>query len=116
MKNDTKKNRTNRRNGLPVSVAHLEFTHPTAAKVCVAGTFNDWRPGTTPMICLGNGRWMKELVLPPGSYEYCLVVDGAWMPDPLAEETAPNPFGGMNAVLRVPPPSQPGTGETKRTG
>ena len=80
----------------------LEFTHPTAATVFVAGTFNEWRPATTPMICLGNGRWMKELVLPPGRYEYCLVADGDWMADPLAQETVPNPFGGLNAVLRVP--------------
>ena len=37
----------------------------------------------------------------PGTYEYCLVVDGKWMPDPLARETVPNPFGGSNSVLKV---------------
>jgi hypothetical protein len=30
-----------------------------------------------------------------------LVVDGVWMPDPLAIETAPNPFGGVNSVLKT---------------
>ena len=106
MKNDTKKNRTNHPNGggSPASVVHLEFTHSAAAgTVCVAGTFNDWRPDATPMISFEDGRWMKELALPPGSYEYCLVVDGEWMPDPLAPETAPNPFGGLNSVIKVPP-------------
>ena len=44
---------------------------------------------------------MKETVLPPGTYEYRLVVDGQWMPDPLAKETVPNPFGGRNSILRV---------------
>ena len=39
--------------------------------------------------------------MPPGTYEYCLVVDGQWMPDPLARETVPNPFGGRNSVLKV---------------
>jgi hypothetical protein len=39
--------------------------------------------------------------LAPGTYEYCLVVDGQWMPDPLAKETVPNPFGGRNSVLKV---------------
>jgi hypothetical protein len=39
--------------------------------------------------------------LAPGTYEYCLVVDGQWMPDPLARETVPNPFGGRNSVLKV---------------
>jgi len=31
----------------------------------------------------------------------CLVVDGEWMPDPLARATVPNPFGGQNSVLNV---------------
>jgi len=83
----------------------LVFTHPTAATVCVAGTFNDWRADATPMISLGSGRWAKELALPPGTYEYCLVVDGAWLPDPQARETAPNPFGGVNSVVRVSAPA-----------
>ena len=80
---------------------HVEFVHHTATKVCIAGAFNDWRPGVTPMVSLGDGRWVKELVLPPGVYEYQLVVDGEWMPDPRTSETAPNPFGGMNSVLKV---------------
>jgi hypothetical protein len=98
-----KMNRTNKINGsgLPVRTVHVEFVHQTATKVCIAGAFNDWRPGVTTMVSLGDGRWVKELVLPPGVYEYRLVVDGEWMPDPRAGETAPNPFGGMNSVLKV---------------
>jgi hypothetical protein len=53
------------------------------------------------MVPIGEGRWVKELVLPPGVYEYRLVVDDKWMPDPRANETAPNPFGEMNSVLKV---------------
>jgi hypothetical protein len=53
------------------------------------------------MISVGKGRWVKELVLQPGVYEYRLVVDGAWMPDPLATATVPNPFGEMNSILKV---------------
>ena len=41
------------------------------------------------------------MALVPGIYEYCLVVDGQWMPDPSATETVPNPFGGRNSVLTV---------------
>lgn len=77
------------------------FTHPTATTVCVAGTFNNWQPESKPMHHCGEGRWMKETVLPPGTYEYCLVVDGEWMPDPLARESVPNPFGGRNSLLKV---------------
>ena len=79
----------------------FEFTHPTATTVCVAGTFNDWNAEAKPMHPVGDGRWLKETVLPPGTYEYCLVVDGEWMPDPRARETVPNPFGGRNSILKV---------------
>jgi 1,4-alpha-glucan branching enzyme len=87
--------------GPPLVPVRFEFTHPTAVSVCVAGTFNDWKPEAKPMHPLGGGRWLKETVLPPGTYEYCLVVDGQWIPDPLAQQTVPNPFGGRNSVLKV---------------
>ena len=67
----------------------------------IAGTFDNWQPDAKPMHPMGGGRWMKETVLPPGTYEYCLVVDGKWLPDPQAKETVANPFGGRNSVLRV---------------
>jgi 1,4-alpha-glucan branching enzyme len=87
--------------GPQLEPVRFEFTHPTAATICIAGTFNNWQPEAKPMHPLGNGRWLKETVLPPGNYEYCLVVDGRWIPDPLAKETVPNPFGGMNSLLKV---------------
>jgi 1,4-alpha-glucan branching enzyme len=79
----------------------FEFSHATAVTVCIAGTFNDWDPGSKPMRSSGAGHWWKETGLLPGSYEYCFVVDGEWMPDPLARETVANPFGGRNSVLEV---------------
>ena len=88
-------------NGHVTHSIRIEFTHPTASEVAIAGTFNDWRPDATQMIRVSDGRWLKELTLPPGSYEYRLVVDGEWIPDPRAAETAPNPFGDLNSVLKV---------------
>jgi 1,4-alpha-glucan branching enzyme len=79
----------------------FEFAHPTATTVCVAGTFNDWHPTTKSMHPLGNGRWLKETALAPGTYEYRLVVDGEWTPDPRAWDSVPNPFGGRNSILQV---------------
>lgn len=79
----------------------FEFTHPTASTVCVAGTFNHWKPEAKPMHSLGGGRWLKETTLAPGSYEYCLVVDGQWITDPLVKETVDNAFGGRNSILKV---------------
>ena len=79
----------------------LSLTHSTAQEVCIAGSFNDWHPTVTPMIRLENGRWAKELVLPPGRYEYRFVVDGEWVDDPAATELIPNTFGTANALLVV---------------
>ena len=84
----------------PVPVS-IEFTHPTARSVCLAGTFNNWDPKSKPLHSTGVGRWWKQTDLVPGTYEYCLVVDGEWMPDPKARESVPNPFGGRNSVLKV---------------
>jgi len=80
---------------------HFEFTHPTAINVSVAGCFNHWQPEAKSLHPSGGGRWLKDTSLPAGTYEYCLVVDGQWMPDPSAPESVPNPFGGRNSVLRV---------------
>ena len=82
-------------------VCRLEFQSGEAKTVCIAGSFNDWQPGATPMVALGDGRWVNELTLPRGRYEYRLVVDGNWADDPNAKETVTNPHGGMNAVLTV---------------
>ena len=80
---------------------HFEAQCLEARSVFLAGTFNDWQATTIPMIALGQGRWAKDLMLPAGDYEYRLVVDGQWRPDPQATETNPNPFGGVNSVRRV---------------
>jgi len=85
-----------------IAITTFQYHHPTAVRIAVAGTFNDWRPGASPMVALGDGRWLKALVLPPGVYEYRLVVDGEWIPDPQAKEAVPNPFGGFNSIHRVP--------------
>lgn len=82
-------------------LVRIEFYDPTAFSVCIAGTFNDWHPDATRMIGLGSGRWSKELILPPGTYEYRLVVNGRWIADPGAVESTPIPFGGVNSVLHV---------------
>ncbi|MDR3455968.1 MAG: glycogen-binding domain-containing protein [Verrucomicrobiae bacterium] len=80
---------------------HFAFADPKATTVCIAGTFNHWQPEAKPLHSSGAGNWWKEMFLDPGTYEYCLVVDGKWMTDPLARESVPNPFGGRNSILRV---------------
>ena len=87
--------------GTKLVPVHFEFTDPKATTVCIAGTFNHWQPETKTLHSSGVGNWWKETALAPGTYEYCLVVDGKWMTDPLARESVPNPFGGRNSILRV---------------
>ena len=95
-------NHDNALSGVPPLVpVRFEFKHPTARLVCVAGTFNQWQPDTKALHSSGEGNWWKETALAPGTYEYCLVVDGQWMTDPLARESVPNPFGGRNSILSV---------------
>ena len=97
------KNHDNAKSAGPQLIpVHFEFTHPTATTVCVAGCFNHWKPEAKALHPSGGGRWVKDTSLPPGTYEYCLVVDGEWMPDPLAKDYVPNPYGGRNSVLKVP--------------
>jgi len=79
----------------------FELVKPGAKQVCVAGSFNGWKPETTPLVPKDNGRWVGDLTIKPGRYEYLFVVDGQWVPDPNAKETVKNPFGGLNSILGV---------------
>jgi 1,4-alpha-glucan branching enzyme len=90
-----------RSTGLQPVPVRFELTPPTATTVCVAGTFNHWQPESKTLHSSGAGNWWKETALAPGTYEYCLVVDGQWIPDPRVRETVPNPYGGRNSVLKV---------------
>src|SRR5271156_6713673 len=95
-------NHNNGRNSVPqLMPVRFEFTHPTATTICIAGTFNHWQPESKTLHSSGVGNWWTEMALAPGIYEYCLVVDDQWMPDPLAKETVTNPFGGRNSILKV---------------
>ena len=84
----------------PTPVA-LKLRAPAARQVFVAGSFNGWQVGATPLRLAKGGEWQGQLKLTPGRYEYLFIVDGTWLPDPAAPEAAPNPFGGWNSVLSV---------------
>jgi 1,4-alpha-glucan branching enzyme len=89
--------------GTPLrQLVHFEYEDTAARKVYLAGTFNDWHPAVSEMIPMGSGKWVKDLKLFPGTYEYRLVVDGRWTNDPRSARTAPNGFGGANSLLVVP--------------
>ena len=83
-------------------LTHFELFAPEASAVFVAGSFNQWNPSATAMTRLSEGKWVTELTLSPGRYEYLFVVNGNyWTPDPKVRDYASNPFGGFNSVLEV---------------
>jgi hypothetical protein len=74
---------------------------PHAASVLLAGTFNDWSPGATPLSKGSEGVWEIQMPLKPGAYQYKFIVDGVWQEDPLACDSVENPFGSRNSVKHV---------------
>ena len=72
-----------------------------AKQVALSGEFNDWSTDKTRMTRNASGHWEATLDLEPGRYEYKFVVDGQWVPDPLAYETVGNPHGTLNSVMEV---------------
>jgi len=70
--------------------------------VCLAGDFNSWVPDSGVLLeSHEDGSWTKFIPLKPGRYEYRLVVDGQWMPDPMNPSRVPNGIGSVNSVLEV---------------
>jgi chromosome partitioning protein len=76
--------------------------YPRAGSVQIAGDFNNWQPAESPMEKVGeSGVWQTKTSLPPGKYQYRLVVDGQWQKDPYNENSILNPYGEYNSVLEV---------------
>ena len=82
----------------------LSAQEATPPEVFVIGGFNDWSRTADPLTDRGDGTLALTRPIPPGRYEYKLVVDGAEVLDPANPETVPNPFGDFNNVLTVEPP------------
>jgi len=76
-------------------------SYPQANSVQIAGDFNNWQPEKNPMRKTEDGTWQARMQLRKGVYHYRFVVDGNWQHDPFNEATEPNPYGGLNSVLKV---------------
>jgi 1,4-alpha-glucan branching enzyme len=79
----------------------FSYTAPEARKVMLAADFTGWEQSPIGLKKEKNGVWQKAVSLPPGRYEYRLLVDGQWQDDPLCSLRQPNQFGGQNCVLIV---------------
>jgi len=89
---------------LPPAVTHagVMFTvdAPDAARVQLAGDFNDWVLDGNDMNPVGR-VWKKVVKLQPGRYRYRYIVDGVGQRDPLNPAVEPSPYGGHNSILVV---------------
>jgi hypothetical protein len=80
---------------------HFEADFPRARSVRITGSFCDWSAKGLPLDRRDDGVWECFLEMEAGRHEYRYIVDGAWLPDPHNEVTAPNEFGGANSLCVV---------------
>ena len=88
-------------------VARHEFVYQSATKldsVALAGTFNEWKPGTTPMVSDAGGKtWRVTLNLPFGTWLYKFVVNGdTWVDDPRGGKE-PDANGKVDSSITLGP-------------
>ena len=79
----------------------FKFYAPTAKKVTLAGSFNNWDIKKHPAKKDTRGNWITKVSLKPGRHEYKFVVDGNWINDPKCSAAAWNSVGSQNSVLEV---------------
>jgi len=79
----------------------FSFESSDAKEVILMGDFNHWNSKKHPMKSNGNGMWKKSVMIPPGRYEYKLLVDRQWEEDPQNDQTCLNGFGTYNNVLNL---------------
>lgn len=77
------------------------YEAPAAQSVLLAGDFTGWQQAPVSLKKDKTGTWKKSISLPPGRYEYRLLVDGEWRDDPQCSTRQPNQFGGENCVCVV---------------
>jgi len=83
-------------------VVRFELAAPSASRVTLVGSFNEWNPVATPLRRdPSSGKWIVSLRLPPGRHVYSFVVDGDVTADPTAPRTADDDFGSANSVVLV---------------
>jgi 1,4-alpha-glucan branching enzyme len=79
----------------------FSYSAPQALSVMLVGDFTGWQQAPLPMKKAKNGVWSKTVSLPPGEYEYRLLVNDEWTDDPNCPARKPNQFGGTNCVCVV---------------
>lgn len=79
----------------------MTFKEIECTRLQIAGDFNNWIPDRDIETRRVNGSWQKVFAVAPGAYEYQLIIDGKWQPDPTNRVEIPNERGGVNSLLHV---------------
>ncbi|MFA9478420.1 AAA family ATPase [Phycisphaerales bacterium AB-hyl4] len=90
--------------GVRPTAQGLLFIQPgtTGRRVAVVGDFNAWNPDASPMKRDESLGILQTCVpVTPGRYQYRLVIDGQWLPDPYNREVEPTAQGEMNNVVEL---------------
>ncbi len=74
-----------------------------AREVNLMGDFNKWNAKKHAMRKNGKGKWTKDVIIPPGQYEYKFFADGSWLDDPKNPQRCINRFGTHNSIVNVHP-------------
>ena len=77
----------------------LTIHAPRAARVELAGDFNEWTP--VPATRAANGVWYVDLRIPPGQYRYAFRIDGVEWGVPSGATAVDDGFGGKSAWVTV---------------
>jgi hypothetical protein len=80
---------------------------PTARRVSVLGSFNQWNAQVHRLRKSPEGDWAITIYLSPGRIVYCFDVDGtAWL-DLQDDGRVPNCWGSEYSVRNIAPPDEP---------
>lgn len=70
---------------------------PSAKKVYLSGSFNQWSTLIHPMISTDSG-WVCSIDLGPGKHLYKFIVDGQWISDPENKLRESDTYHGYNSI------------------
>jgi len=92
----------------------FSYSNPSAGKVAVAGSFNNWSQDANVMRKNAAGIWSAVLPLGSGEHQYKFVVDGNWITDPSNSKIVTDPDGNENSVVSGgPAPSSSSSSQGK---
>lgn len=83
------------------------YKNQVAKSVSIAGSFNNWTADKNVFQKKENGIWELEILLEPNYYQYKLVVDGNWIPDPSHDWKINDGGDSFNSIIKVGNPATP---------